>query len=123
MSALLKAGNAGALSSVRRLEAAAAGGPSDTEFPPLTAQAAPETAAEHAPPDREEELARQCAELEATVAALRAQIEDAEADTQAREDAAFEKGCQQGLDEAAGEAGKRLDLLAAALGGVLLSQV
>lgn len=67
------------------------------------------------PPNAAETLDRQCIELEATIADLRNRIAEIEEEADRREDAAFERGRQDGLDHAAGEETDRLELLAASL--------
>ncbi|KPL68262.1 hypothetical protein SZ64_09095 [Erythrobacter sp. SG61-1L] len=106
MSRLLKAGDARMDSSVRPLAVACA---ARLHTSPVPAPTFTE------PPAAEEALDRQCIELEATIADLRHRIAQMEEEADHREDAAFERGKQDGLDHVAGEESRRLELLSASL--------
>lgn len=66
-------------------------------------------------PEPDEALDRHCIELEAAIADLRHRMAQMETEADQREQAAFERGRQDGLDHVAGEEKRRLDLLAASL--------
>ncbi len=108
MSGLLKAGDPAAMRAVRSLDA----------VPPATARGESNVAPSHhfpEPPARDEALDRQCMELEGAIADLRHRIAQMEDEAGDREEAAFERGRQDGLDHAAGEEARRLELLGNAL--------
>lgn len=108
MSGLLKASDPAALRAVRPLDAISpAAGRAESHIAP--SHVFPE------PPARDEALDRQCMELEAAIADLRHRIAHMEDEAGEREDAAFERGRQDGLDHAAGEETRRLELLGNAL--------
>lgn len=109
MSGLFKAGDARMREALQPLGAA----------PPAPGQAAPREAepllTRQDMPEAEEALDRHCIELEAAIADLRHRIAQMEAEVEQREEAAFERGRQEGLDHVAGEEKRRLDLLNASL--------
>lgn len=104
VSGLFKAGDAHMQGALRPLEAAL----------PAARQAEPFLTRPDMP-EPDEALDRQCIELEAAIVDLRHRIAQMETEADQREEAAFERGRQDGLDHVAGEENRRLDMLAASL--------
>ncbi len=120
MSGLLKAGDRTAQSAVRRLGAVPltprkpAAVPSAAAIPVELEQREPGFRSERQAV-RNEELDRQCMELEAEVAELRHRLKEAEEDAARRAEQALERGRREGKDAAESSEKQMLEALASAL--------
>jgi len=125
VSGLLKAGDRSAQSAVQRLGAVplALRKPATKTMPqppereqeagPRATDPTPERNAVH-----NEELDRQCMELEASVAELRHRLKQTEEDAEARIEKALDRGRQEGREEAESSERRRIEALEAALAAI-----
>jgi len=129
VSGVLKAGDGAALTAVRSLPVQPQAAPGHAMQGQGQGQAAERLPSHEAPVpflDRAEELDRQCIELEAEIAELRHRLTQADPAAQQKEDAAYERGLEEGArrahrteDERTALAAKALDRLRQAHDGWL----